>query len=186
MPRKGSKKIVEGLDHAFELALVLITVISGIIAQFVADEQQINLPPIIANMRRLSIVFVFPSILTISAWIVIYFIDDETQKMRLKTYAWSSIIFLIVLEVTELCVLCRPPRFPEWLNFLILFPFGLSMFFPLIPLLLIEHILNRYKTVLKDIDFFTWKGKFGTLKRYTPFLLSYIVFWLAFFAATSA
>ena len=181
MPRT-QKKIVEDLDHAFELAFVLITVIAGILAQFVSTEQEVKLPPIIANMRRLSIGFIFPSILTIVSWIAIHFSDDETKRMHLRTYSWTSIIFLAILEVSELYVICRPESYPEWINFPLLFPFLLGMIFPLIPLLLTRRILNRYRIILRDIPFFTDRGKLGTLRRYMSFVLSYIVFWLSFTA----
>ena len=186
MPRKSKKEIIKGLDHAFELALILMTVISGILVQFVATEEEIKLPPIISNMPRLSIVFIFPSILTILTWIATYFIDNETQKMRLRTYAWSSITFLALLEVFELYVLCTPPNFPEWINDTVLVVFVLGVIvFPFIPVLFVKKILNRYRTVLKDIDFFSRKGRLATLLRYTPFLLSYMVFWLTFYGATT-
>ena len=185
MPRKSKKKIIENLDHAFELTLILITILSGTIAQFVADEQEVNLPPIIANMQRLSIVFIVPSILTILAWIAIYFIDDENWKMGLKTYAWSSIILLMIIEVIELFAVCRPPSYPEWINHFATAIIFVSLFLPLIPLWLIIQVLNRYKTVLKDIDFFTREGKVGKIKRYGPFVLALTVFWITYFATTS-
>jgi len=184
MPRRGKKKTAEDLDRAFELAVIVTTFISGTLAQVVGAEQKIDLPPIIANIRRLSIIFIFPSILTILFWITINFMDDETWKMRLKVYSWSSIIFLLILECTELYTICRPPNYPEWLVYPLIIPILFAMAFPLIPFLLIKKILNRYKTVLLDTEFFTEKGMLGTLKRYVPFLLSYIVFWTSFFIAT--
>jgi len=184
MPRK-SKKIVENLDHAFELTLIIITIISATIAQIVAsDEQEINIPPIIANMQRLSIVFIFPSIVTILAWIAIYFTDNETLRMRLRTYAWSSVIFLIIVEIIELFAVCSPQSYPQWVDSILMSMIFITLFFPFIPFLLIVLILDRYKIVLKNIDFFTEKGKVGTSKRYIPFCLSYIAFWITFEATT--
>jgi len=183
--KKREKEIIEGLDHAFEFSLILITIISGTITQFVATDQQVDLPPIIANIRRLSIVFVFPSILTILTWVAIYFVDDETNKMRLRMFAWSTNIFLMMTAITELYVICLPPNSPQWVFIPLLIPVFGGMLLPFIPVVLIETIMNRYKTVLKDTDFFVKKGRFWWIKRYTPFALSYVSFWLSFLVSVS-
>ncbi|MDH5745057.1 MAG: hypothetical protein OEZ52_16065 [Candidatus Aminicenantes bacterium] len=183
MPRKSKKEIIEELDHAFELALILISIISGIIAQYAGTEQQEFLPPIIANMRRLSITFVFPIILTIVAWISTYFIDDENWKMRLRTYAWSSVVFSMLLEIIIFYVVCRPKNYPVWMDFPFALLLFLSQIIPIVPVFLVKNILKRYKTVLKDIKVFA-EGKFRTfVNLYVPFLSSWIIFWLAFFWA---
>jgi len=178
MPRKSRREIVKELDHAFELALILITVISATIAQFVTTEQKINLPPIIANMQRLSIVFIFPATLAIIAWISIYFIDDESWQMRLKTYAWASITTLALFQVFELFTLCMPKTYPRWLDFFIVLFFSAGMFF--IPWLLTEKVLERYKMALKNINFFTVEGSRSKLIQLIPLFLSWVVFWLTF------
>lgn len=183
MPRKDRKKSIEDLDHAFELALILITIISGIIAQAATGEEKEVLPPIVANIRRISIVFVFPTVFTILAWIGIYLIDGETWKMRLRTYAWGTILILLFFEVVELYTICLPPDYPQWVAILSTFFILISLLAPLIPLLLMTKILKRYKTALKDINFFTKEGKLATFLRYIPFCWSWITFWLAFLGA---
>jgi hypothetical protein len=100
MPKKGKNgTVIEELNHAFELTLIIITIVSGIVSQLISIEQQIGVPPIIANVQRFSIIFIFPTVLTILVWILTYFFDDETQKMHLRVYAWSSIIFLSILAL---------------------------------------------------------------------------------------
>lgn len=185
MPRKSKKKVIGDLDHAFEFALILITIISGIIAQATTGEEKELLPPIIANIRRISIVFVFPTIFTISAWIGIYFIDDETWKMRLRTYAWGTTLILLFFQIIELYTICLHKDYPQWVGILSVIFIGFSLMAPIIPLWLLSKILMRYKTVLKDISFFTEEGKWAWIKRYTPFFWSWITFWLAFFGAMS-
>lgn len=196
MPQERKKKIIEDSDHAFELALILVTIISGILAQYVPTQLEINLPPIIADMRRLSVVFIFPLILTILAWIIIYFTDNESWKMRLRTYAWSSIIFSVLLGVVEFYVICLS-KHVEWIDYIfVLGPFLFGLFIPIIPILLMRQVLKRYKMALGTIDYFSEGRKIpilyllkaplasGTLRRWAPFFLSYIVFWLAFFLTT--
>jgi len=178
-----NKKIIEDIDHAFELMLVIIVLISGMIVQLVGSPQQvISLPPIIANMHRVSIVFVFPSILIVLAWITAYFQDDETQKMRLKAFAWCLVLFLAIFEVFELYTVSRPENFPEWLNFPLVVLLLFGMLIPIIPYWLYRKILKRYKLVLQSTNFFA-SGKLAMLFRYLPLLFAYIFFWFAFYLA---
>jgi len=174
------KETVRELDHAFELALILINILSGILAQYTTMEQkEIVLPPIVANVRRVSIVFVFPTILIILAWVTSYFSDDETWRMRLKTYAWSSLIFLTLLASTEFYVISLPTNSPEWTLFPIAIPILPGMVFPIIPWLLMRKVLRRYKMEVGDIRFFA-EGKLGRLNRWLPFFLAWVIFWAAF------
>lgn len=185
-------KKIENMDHAFELSLILVTIISGILAQYVPTEVEINLPPVIASMRRVSIIFVFPMILTIFAWIVSCFVDSESLKMHLRSYSWSSIIFSGILGVIEFYVVCSPKGSPEWLHAVFLFIlviFGLM--FPIIPIFFTWRILERYKMAYGTAWPFPYKeemGKLGRLVRYCifalPFVLSCGVFWLAFLWTT--
>jgi len=183
MPRNRSK-VIQELDHAFELALLLLSIILAIMAQFTVGEYQEFLPPIIGNIRRLSIVFIFPTILTIIAWITIYFINSETWKMRLRTYAWGSIILLTFFEISEFYVICRPSIYPPWLDFLMVLFLGPSVLFPVFSWWLIGKVLERYQIALKENEFFKGEGKLAKLKRRLPFLISWGIFWLAFYWAT--
>jgi len=198
MSNKSKKKILEDCDHAFELTLILITIMLGILSQYVPTELEINLPPIIANMRRLSIIFIFPLSLTILAWITIYLIDNDYRKMHFRIYAWGSIIFSGFFGVIEFFVICHPiSSHPTWIDnvyslFLLILTL-LGLLIPTIPILLIKRILERYKMALGNTKFFESNRKIPipflfrvpitieTLIRYTPFALSYIVFWLAVF-----
>lgn len=185
-------KKIEGMDHAFELSLILISIISGILVSYVPTEAEIDLPPIIASIKRLAIVFVFPSILTILAWVLIYFIDNESLKMHLRSYAWSSIIFSGIIGVVEFYIICCPKTYRLGLDFVIVFvPVICGLVFPIIPFLLMWRILNRYKTAYSTISFFSYETKIrkfgrvlGKIVRYLPFIFSYVVFWLAFAWAT--
>lgn len=181
MSRPNKRKIAEDLDHAFELALILSSVISGTLAQYVSVTQEIDLPPIIANLKRLSIVFVFPFVLTVLLWITMYFTDNETWKMRLRTYAWSSIIFSGILGAIEFSVVCNVTTVSESLEALVfIFPTLLGIIFPIIPLVLIMIVLRRYKVALGDTDFFA-NGKRSLILRYTPLFFSYATFWLSLY-----
>jgi len=193
MSRQDSNKEIENLDHAFEVALILVTVISATFAQY-ATVEQLQLPPIIADLRILSIIFIFPSILAIIVWIGVHFTDDENRKMYLRTYAWSLLLFLIFIELLEFYVICVPTegRSEWWFN-LIFIPFLLYLIVPLIPLLLIEKILGGYEVALKYTahDFFVMKNNRKSaicvfvIKKYLPFALSWLTFWLVYFAGTS-
>lgn len=177
------KETAKELDHAFELALILINILFGILAQYATTEQkEISLPPIIANLRRVSIVFVFPTILMILAWVVSYFFDDETWRMRLKTYAWRSLIFLTFLASTEFYVISLPQNPPEWAFYLLIIPLLFGLFLPIIPVWLMRKVLRRYRMELENIRFFA-EGKLGRLNRWLPFLLALCIFWAAFIMA---
>lgn len=102
----------------------------------------------------------------------------------MRTYAWGSIISNGLLGVTEFIVICRPPSWVFDLS--LIFLVFLGLLFPVIPFLLVRKILKRYKLVLGDIDFFSEKGKLESVKRYSPFGLSYVVFWLTFLLAMGA
>jgi len=178
------RSAVGDLDHAYELVLILLNILFGIFLQHTTTEEAESLPPIIANLRRLSIAFVFPVVLTITAWVCIYFVDDENWKMRLRTYAWSSAILLAVLEITVLYVVCLPPNSPDWLFFPMVVIFMLSTLFPVISWWLMRRVMERYRTSLKKLPFFTESGKMGTFKRLLPFGFSLGTFWLAFLLST--
>jgi len=186
MPIKNNEKMVKDLDHAFELTLILSSLISGIMAQYVSVTQEITLPLIIGNLQRLSIVFVFPLGLTILIWIASYFANNESWKMYLRTYAWSSMIFEGLMELIMFFVICPFPMGFEYLGvFVFGIPFWFGIFLPLIPLLLIIVILQRYRIALETTTFFSRQGIVPTLLRYTPFTIAYILFWLVFFWGAS-
>ena len=187
-----NNKKIEHLDHAFEVTLILVTIISATFAQYATVEQKIQLPPIIADLRILSIIFVFPSILAIIVWIGVHFTDDENRKMYLRTYAWSQLLFLVFMELLEFYVICGPtegrPQIEWWFDLMVI-PIFLYLVFPIIPLLLIEKILRGYEVALRYTahDFFVMKKNRKSaicifiIKKYLPFVLSWLItLWLVF------
>jgi hypothetical protein len=183
MPRINKNRIVGDMDHAFEVVLIIITIISGIVAQAATGEEQQFLPPIIENIRKMSVVFVFPTIFTVAVWIFIYFTDDENWRMRYRTYSWGTALILLSFEATELYVICLPKNHPEWAVDVPIFVGFVSFIVPVIPFLLLLRILGRYKTVLKDIPFYTEEGIWAKVKRYGPYVLSCATFWFLFLGA---
>jgi hypothetical protein len=183
MPRINKNRIIGDADHAFEFVLIIITIISGIIAQAATGEEQHFLPPIIENIRKMSVVLVFPTIFTVAVWIFIYFTDDENWKMRYRTYSWGTALILLFFEAIELYMICLPKNHPEWAVAVPIFVGVVTFLVPVIPFLLLSRILGHYKTVLKDIPFYTEEGIWAIVKRYVPFVLSCATFWFLFFGA---
>ena len=177
--------IIENLDHAFEVALILVTIISATFGQYASTGQEMHLPPIVADLRRLSIVFILPSILAIMAWIGVYFTVSENWKMYLRTYAWSLLLFLMFLELLEFYVICGFTERPEWWSYTLIIPILFCLFVPIIPLLLIKRVLKGYERALryKAHRFFVLDGKLTLLRKYLPFILSWLTFWLVFLRA---
>ena len=128
------KKIIEDLDHAFELALILITLITGILSQYVPTATEFELPPIIANLKRMSIIFIFPLLLAIIVWLGVYFIRNEDRKMFLRTFAWTSVILNAVLGFVEFYLFAFSKILPELLNaIVVVVPIIFGILFPVIP-----------------------------------------------------
>lgn len=180
----NKKEIIGNLDKGFELLLVLTTIISGSIAQFISGKENIELPPIIENLSRLSIIFIFPVIFLIISWVSTYFIDDENKKMHLRTYSWSLIITIIALEIIELYVLCRPENYPVWLDVIVIIPVFFVLLFPLLQFWLITKIHEKYRAELSNITFFSKLGKLGFLIRNFGVILASVTFWCFFMLVT--
>lgn len=192
MSSENDRKIVERADRAFELLITLIVIITGLVSQYLpivmTDPQQAaNLPTVIANLKRFSLVFFLPLIATIAAWLVIYFIDNETGKMRLRVFSWGPIIFSTILGAAEYYAVFCSFLVPQWLHFALgIFVVYFCLLFPIIPLLVLTKIMQRYKMGLSNVNFFQGGGWLITAKRYTPFLASYIIFWSAYVLANLA
>lgn len=183
MQPEDTKEVAKDLDHAYELALILSSVLSGILSQYVSIQQELNLPPIIANLRRLSLIFIFPTILMILAWIMIYFTDNKTWKMRFRTYSWSSLFFLVGAEIVEFYVILVPKGSPVWVFFPIA-PFLIGFLIPVIPFYAVKKVLKRYRISFNETAFYCRKGRTGKILRYAPAFIAYLIFWLSFYLTT--
>lgn len=172
----------EDFDHAFEFILVAINVVSAMIAQYAGQLKEP--PPIVATVGRFLVSMIFPTILTIIVWTMSYFTDDETWKMRLKSYSWGYAISLSFFEVAILIVISIGPTFPHGPTFfflpdlLIAAFFMLSVFIPVVPFFILRRILKCYNSRLKEIAFFTERGDIGEIKRFIPILMAWLTFWL--------
>lgn len=175
------KNIIKDLDHAFELALIIFNIILAIIIQYVLGLDVKALPMIIENISKLTIAFILPVMITLVIWIIIHFIDNETWKMRLRTFAWSSIVFLIFTITFTLLVVSIFPDLMYSSDLTALYIVTMFLIIPIIPLYLVSKVLNRYKKALNNIEFFTASGKSGSFKRYLPFLLSWGIYFVIVF-----
>jgi hypothetical protein len=180
MTQKPENEVVEGLDHAFEFLLLLLSILFSIISLYTTTEE--HLPLVMRDIRDLSVLLIFPTALIIFAWVSIHFTDDENWKMRLRIYCWTSALLLAVVHLMEFYIVCRGGLLTEavyWYDY----PFivlSLAGLLGVIPLWLITKVINRYKTGLQDSFFFTLKGKHRILNHYGPFAVSLFVFWLAY------
>ncbi len=178
-------KTVADLDHAYELSLVLTSIFSGILVQFVSDKP-VELPPIIGNLQKFSVVFVLPTIIMIFAWILIYFTDNKVRKMQLRTYSWALLILTATLELIELyVVVVRLPEGPTWLAYSVLIPLGFSFIFPVIPFLLLRSILKRYKMELGPTYPKSRNRLTMAIKDYVPVVIAWVVVILSFLLTLS-
>jgi hypothetical protein len=183
MTQRPENGVVEGLDHAFEFLLLILSILFSVISLYTTTEE--HLPLVMRNVRDLSVLLIFPTVLTIIAWVSIHFTDDENWKMRLRIYSWASVLLLAVVHLMEFYIVCRGGLITEavyWYDypFIVLSYAGLL---GVIPLWLITKVINRYKTGLKDSSFFTLKGKRRILNHYGPFVVSLLIFWLAYLLA---
>jgi hypothetical protein len=180
MTQKPENEVVEGLDHAFEFLLLILSILFSIISLYTTTEE--HLPVVMRDLRDLSVLLIFPTVLTIIAWVSIQFTDDENWKMRLRIYCWASALLLAGVHLMEFYIVCRRGLLTEvvyWYDypFIIL---SLASLLGVIPLWLITKVINRYKTGLQDSSFFTLKGKHRILNYYGPFVVSLFIFWLAY------
>jgi len=104
--------------------------------------------------------------------------------MRFRTYAWSSLIFLGMIEIVEFYAVLVPRPAPDWMFYptIPLLIFGFLV--PIIPLFIVKKVLKRYRISFSEIIFYSKKGKAGKVQRYAPALLAYVVFWLSFYLTT--
>jgi len=180
MTRKLENEVVEGLDHAFEFLLLLLSILFSIISLYTTTEE--HLPLTMRDIRDLSLLLIFPTILIIFAWVSIHFTDDENWKMRLRIYCWASVLLLMVIHLSEFYIVCRGGLLTEtvyWYDYIFIL-FASAGLLGVIPLWLINIVVNRYETGLQYSFFFTLKGKHRILNRYGPFVVSLLVFWLAY------
>lgn len=186
MHEEEKRKKIEDLDHAFELVLIIVNILFTSIILYVQAKPEKELPLIISSVQKISVLLVFPIVLTLVAWVAIPFVDDETWKMRLRTFSWGSLILLVMIQITEFYVMSRNLPSAEnmqWFDYIFMLVFLFGFLIPTIPSLLMRRILKSYGKVSPESHFFKVKGIRGNLNRYISFAFSILVFW-SFFILT--
>jgi len=89
---------VEKIDHAFELVLVLLSIISAALYQHATVEVEDLTPAFESISQALKFLF-FPFLIIVPLWVYVSITTNQRVQTILRVYIWSLIIFQLFLLV---------------------------------------------------------------------------------------
>jgi len=157
----------ERIDHAFELLLVLSSIVAAALYEHTGVEP-IDLPPILKSIPAALNFLFLPFIILIPLWIYLLITTNQKIQTALRIYLWSLIVFHLLLLVMEFIVMSRLGS--EYIPlFGILFIFALIV--PILPGLVVWYIISSYGDSLPRL-------RFSRILKPLLFLIAYGTIWV--------